>query len=151
MILALVVWVGGIIFFAFVMAPAVFAVLPTHQMAGTVIQRTLPQLHWLGIVAGIVFLLAAQFAGRWQRRTAASVLILLMLALTLVSQYAVSPRMMRLQAQMPTIDAVSATDSRRVAFNHLHRCSTGLEGGVLILGLAVVYLTSRENLEDRFF
>ncbi|HEX5434805.1 MAG TPA: DUF4149 domain-containing protein, partial [Candidatus Angelobacter sp.] len=40
MLLCLVVWLGGIIFFGFVLAPAVFAVLPTHELAGNVVNRT---------------------------------------------------------------------------------------------------------------
>jgi len=39
--LSLIVWLGGIIFFA-VLAPNVFAVLPTHQLAGNVVGRFAP-------------------------------------------------------------------------------------------------------------
>ncbi len=43
MLLSLVVWIGGIIFFAFVVAPTVFkpSILPTHQLAGNVVSRSL--------------------------------------------------------------------------------------------------------------
>jgi hypothetical protein len=62
-----------------------------------------------------------------------------MLALTLVSQYGVSPKMVALRKDMVEIDAVSPDDPRRVEFNKLHRYSTALEQGVLILGLVVLW------------
>ena len=57
MLLSLVVWIGGLIFFAFVMAPALFnpAVLPTRQLAGNVVSRTLGSSARDGFACGIVF------------------------------------------------------------------------------------------------
>jgi hypothetical protein len=40
-LLSLVVWIGGIIFFPFGVAPPVFGVLPTHDLAGKVVNRSL--------------------------------------------------------------------------------------------------------------
>jgi hypothetical protein len=44
---------------------------------------------------------------------------------------------------MGNIDSVAITDTARVQFNALHAWSTRLESGVLLLGLAVVYLIAR--------
>ncbi len=57
MLLSLVVWIGGIIFFAFVVAPTVFkpGILPSHQLAGNVVNRSLSLLHAMAIVCGVVF------------------------------------------------------------------------------------------------
>lgn len=148
--LALVVWVGGIIFFAFVMAPALFAVLPSHQLAGNVVNRVLPTLHWMGIVAGLVFLTTAvttSYHYKGQVRPLARrccLLIAVMMVLTLVSQVGVSRRMSVLRAEMGTIDELSVNDARRVEFNRLHGWSTRIEATVLVLGLLVVYWTARE-------
>jgi uncharacterized membrane protein len=147
MLLALVVWVGGIIFFAFVMAPSAFAVLPTHQMAGNVVNRALPILHWMGIVSGVVFLavgLLTREDNTVGRMPTKSLLVVVMILLTLISQAGVSRRMGVLRAQMGTIDELARTDPRRAEFNRLHGWSTGIEGTVLALGLVVVYLTARE-------
>ena len=65
-----------------------------------------------------------------------------MLALTLISQFGISPKMASLRASMGEIDSVSPTDPARVQFNALHVWSTRLEGGVFLLGLIVVYLTA---------
>jgi hypothetical protein len=72
------------------------------------------------------------------------VLLVIMLLLTLTSQFAITPKMASLRASMGEIDNVSPTDPARVQFNALHIWSTGLEMGVLFLGLAVVYLTAAQ-------
>jgi len=41
MLLSLVVWLGGLIFFSFVVAPTLFSVLPTRHLAGSVVSRSL--------------------------------------------------------------------------------------------------------------
>ena len=56
MLLSLVVWIGGLIFFAFVLAPTAFTVLPTTHLAGNVVGRALSKLHWIAIFSGIVYL-----------------------------------------------------------------------------------------------
>ena len=61
MLLSLVVWVGGIVFFAFVLAPTVFhpGILPSRQLAGAVVSRSLGILHWMGLACGVVFLVTS--------------------------------------------------------------------------------------------
>ena len=45
MMLSLVVWIGGLVFFAFVLAPTAFQVLPNTHLAGNVVGRALGKLH----------------------------------------------------------------------------------------------------------
>ncbi len=56
MLLALVIWVGSIVFFSFAVAPTLFAVLPSRHLAGLVVTRALASLHWIGAAAGLIFL-----------------------------------------------------------------------------------------------
>lgn len=146
MLLALIVWVGGLIFFAFVAAPSAFAVLPTPALAGNLVGRNLAALHWIGIVSAVIFLFGsmlysrAKFA-RFRPFALVNVLVVLMLVLTLISQFAITPRIHALRAQLTPGN--SATDPVRIEFNRMHQWSTRLEGGVLVLGVAVVLLTSR--------
>ena len=148
MLLALIVWVGGIIFFAFVLAPIVFHVLPTVELAGNVVSRSLTVLHWMGMISGAVFLAASllysqsRFA-RPRPFALVNLLVVLMLALTLISQFAITPRMRALRSQIGAIDTVARDDAQRMEFERLHAWSTRAEGGVLFLGLAVVLLTAR--------
>ena len=148
MLLSLIVWVGGLIFFAFVVAPTAFAVLPTRHLAGNVVGRSINALHWMGIVAGLIYLACSVLYNRFSRGTthiftARHVLICLMLVLTLISQFVVSAKMAALRAAMGEIDLVPIADARRIAFNQLHAWSTRLESGVLILGLIVLFLVAR--------
>jgi hypothetical protein len=142
MLLSLVVWVGGIIFFAFVVAPALFSVLPTRQLAGSVVTRCLGALHWIGVGCGVTFLVCSLLDGKTAMLR--NGLIVGMLALTLVSQIVVGGKMQRLRADMGDIDSVAVSDARRVEFNALHQWSTRLEVVVLLLGLVAIYTLARE-------
>jgi uncharacterized membrane protein len=148
MLLALVVWLGGIVFFAFVLAPTVFAVLPTRELAGNVVSRSLTLLHGMGVISGIIFAFASMLhsrlsAGTAQPLSARHLLVYGMIVLTLVSQFAVSGKMAALRTEMGVIDNLPQNDARRLEFNRLHQWSTRLEGAVLLLGLTILYLTAR--------
>ncbi|MBZ5532670.1 MAG: DUF4149 domain-containing protein [Acidobacteriia bacterium] len=148
MLLALITWIGGIIFFSFVLAPTVFSVLPSRELAGNVVNPSLNRLHWMGIACGLVFLLCSLLHNRMQHApfravSGVHILAVLMLALTLISLFVITPRMAALRKDMGVIDNISPSDPRRVEFNRLHVWSTRSEGGVFFLGLAVVVLTAR--------
>ena len=147
MLLSLVVWIGGLIFFAFVLAPTAFQVLPNTHLAGNLVGRSLNKLHWIAIISGVLFLISSLLYSYFTQGTAhlfamRHILICLMLALTLFSQFWIIPRMDTLRAQVGNFASVSLTDPARVQFDALHVWSTRLEGAVLLLGLAVVYLTA---------
>ncbi|MGD0512042.1 MAG: DUF4149 domain-containing protein [Terriglobales bacterium] len=148
MLLSLIVWIGGLIFFAFVLAPTAFSVLPSRHLAGTVVGRSLGALHWMGIVSGIIFLASSILYSQLTKGSphffaARNVLICLMLALTLISQFGIIPRMDTLRASIGgEIDSVPADNPARMQFDALHVWSTRVEGGVFLLGLVVVYLTA---------
>src|SRR6202035_4863418 len=108
MFLSLMVWIGGLIFFAFVLAPTVFnipEVLPNTHLAGNVVGRALGKLHWIAIVSGIIFLASSLLYSRLANGTAHAfamrhVLICLMIGLTLLSQFWIIPRMDTLRASV---------------------------------------------------
>ncbi|HTW30654.1 MAG TPA: DUF4149 domain-containing protein [Candidatus Sulfotelmatobacter sp.] len=147
MLLSLVVWVGGIIFFA-IMAPTAFHLLPTRLLAGTLVGNLLAKLHWIAIVSGIVYLLSSLAYNRITDGTAhlfagRHLLVGAMLALTLLSQFWITPRMLALRAQVASFDtAATPTDIARVQFDALHVWSTRIEVTILLLGLIVLYLTA---------
>jgi hypothetical protein len=80
--------------------------------------------------------------GTTQSLEARHVLIVIMIGLTLVSQLAISARMNAMRLQLGSIDQVSQLDPLRMEFNRLHVWSTRVEMSVLVLGLAVIYLTA---------
>ncbi len=147
MLLSLIIWLGGLIFFAFVLAPTAFSALPTRHMAGTVVGKSLVTLHWMGLVAGLVYLITSLLYSRLTMGTphpfaARNILVILMLVLTLVSQFGIIPRMDKLRASIGTIDSVPPDNPARVEFDGLHVWSTRVEGGVLLLALVLTYLTA---------
>jgi len=145
MFLSLVLWIGGLIFFAFVLAPTAFQVLPNTHLAGNVVGRALGKLHWIAIISGIVFLITSLLYSRLTAGTAhlfamRHVLVILMLGLTLLSQFWIIPKMDTLRASVADFAQVPLTNPARVQFDKLHIWSTRVEGAVLILGLVVIYL-----------
>jgi uncharacterized membrane protein len=149
-ILSLVVWVGGIAFFAFVLAPTAFAVLPTTHLAGSVVAVTLSKLHWIGIVCGIAFLICSMglqrvVRGRARPLAMPHLLLYAMLALTCISQFAVMPKMARLRVSVGEIESVPVANPARAQFEALHVWSVRLEGAVLLFGVLAVYSTARRT------
>lgn len=151
MLLALVVWIGGIIFLAFVEAPTAFTpgLLPTRHMAGSIVGQSLGLLHAMAIVSGIVFLIASMLycrmsAGSARPLALRHLLIVLMLGLTLISQFAISPKMHALRAQAGVIDNLALDSPVRAEFGRLHVWSENFETAVLLLGLIAVFRTAQE-------
>ena len=147
MLLSLVAWIGGLIFFAFVLAPTTFQVLPNTHLAGNVVGRALSKLHWIAIISGIVFLITSLLYSYITQGTAhvfalRHVLICLMLALTLFSQFWMIPRMDTLRASVSDFATVPLTNPARVQFDALHVWSTRVEGAVLLLGLVAIFVTA---------
>lgn len=161
MLLALIVWIGGIIFFALVEAPTLFTVLPTTRLAGDVVSVSLTKLHWMGLISGSVFLICSLFYNqlkyaRAKPFAASHILIVLMLAFTLISQFGITPRLRKVRAQLemaqkPGYDPyIPGSTPQLIAlfsgqFNTLHAWSTRLEGSVLLLGIGVVALSARKS------
>jgi hypothetical protein len=149
MLLSLVAWIGGLIYFAFVLAPTVFApgVLPNTHLAGNIVGRALGKLHWIGIVSALIFLGSSMLYSRITDGTAHVFalrhgLVFLMLGLTLLSQFWIIPRMDTLRATVSDFATVAIDNPVRAQFDALHVWSTRVEGAVLLLGLAAIYLTA---------
>ena len=150
MLLSLVVWLGGLIFFAFVLAPTVFSpgLLPSRQMAGSIVGRSLDRLHYMAIVSGIIFLIASMLysrmaSGNARPLAARHILIVLMLLLTVISQFAISPKMHAIRAEAGVIDDLPPDSPLRMEFDRLHMWSEKFEVAVLLLGLAALYTTAQ--------
>lgn len=150
-VFALGTWVGAILFLSFAVAPGAFSVLATREQAGAMVGVALTRLHYLGLGAGLLYivttLLLEPRPGVLLR--APVMLVVLMLVLTLVSQYAVTPRMTGLRAEMASahgsIDQTPADHPARQAFGRLHGISTLVELAVLLAGIAALYLTVRHS------
>ncbi len=148
--LGLSLWLGSDVFLSFVMAPGAFRILASRDQAGAMVGYGLWWMHMIGVVCGIA-ILVARLLRTWKFASLAAqaaLCVALMILLTVVSQHAVSPKMAALRGQMGSIQAfqASAADSPLLAeFSKLHRISVSLESGVLLAGLAALYLMVKES------
>ncbi len=144
--LCLGLWLGSDVFLSFVVAPGAFRVLGSRDAAGAIVGFALGRMHLLGVICGIVFLLARVARTRTFASFVAPVAlcVVLMMALTVASQVGVSPRMAMLRVQMGSIQATAQDSPLLAEFSRLHRISVSLESGVLLAGFAALFLLVRE-------
>jgi len=100
----------------------------------------------LGVVAALLYLfasvaLAQSFKGLVRP---AAIGVVLMLLLTVASQRLVTPKLAALRTQMGSVASTPVNDPLRVEFNRLHKMSVNLEGSVLLIGFAALFLTVRD-------
>ena len=69
--------------------------------------------------------------------------VLIMVILTLVSQQVVIRRMNVLRREMGSVIATPTDNPSRVEFDRLHGVSVHLEGAMLLIGFAALFLTVR--------
>ncbi|HEX3104620.1 MAG TPA: DUF4149 domain-containing protein [Terriglobales bacterium] len=153
MLLCLTVWIGSLIFFP-VVAQTSFAVLPSAHLAGLVVRNTLIDLHWIGLVAGIVFQVCSMIdsrvtIGKLRVFASSHVILFLMLTLTAISQFAIIPRMDLLRITAGEISMLPVSNPMRAEFDSLHAWSTRIEMTVLLLGLIVLYSVARRFSNSR--
>lgn len=149
-VFALGTWIGSIFYFSAAVAPGAFRVLPSQDLAGLLVEFSLRRLHTLGVVAGIVFLLASaaiavSASGSRRSELLASIGVAIMLVLTVISQHIMIRRMMELRREMGSVAATAKEDPRRVEFDKLHRVSVQLEGATLLIGFAALFLRVRST------
>jgi hypothetical protein len=86
-------------------------------------------------------------SGNARPLAARHVLIVLMLLLTVISQFAISPKMHAIRAEVGVIhggiDNVPPDNPLRTEFDRLHVWSEKFEEAVLLLGLVALYTTAQ--------
>jgi uncharacterized membrane protein len=151
-LLTMALWVGGLAFFAFVLAPTAFGTLPTIHLAGSVVGACLKVFDGVELGCGTVFLAATaalflraphRIRGRYEMEF---LLAGVMVLATAYLQWNIIPAMDRDQAQASgDVNALPADNLTRVHFDRLHKGSERIAGTVLLLGLGVLFLMSREQ------
>ena len=153
-LLSMTVWVGGLIFFAFILAPLAFSTLPSAHEAGIIVGGTLHVLNIVGLVCGLIFLLATGamlLSSQRVRKLLFAELLMTaaMLAATAVVQYGIVPAMERDRiAAGGDVDAAAPDNPARLDFQRLHPISEKVEGAALLLGLTIIILMAAES-QDR--
>jgi hypothetical protein len=140
-IILLSTWLGAAILVAAVVAPAAFKVLPTRTLAGALVGQVLPVIFIsgliIGAVAGALDVRASATGLRWMRTAPFVVMVLA----CVLAQFVIGPKIEMVRASLGgAVDALAATDPRRIEFGRLHAFSV-LSMGVAMLGAAVKLFT----------
>jgi len=154
-VLALVVWVGGLVALGGIAAPSAFEVMAARQipegrqLAGALFGEMLRRFTLISYAAGGVVMLtlvARRILGPRPHRFAwRAGLAAVMLASTAYGSMAVATRIQRLQRDLAVSpSSLPADDARRIEFGRLHGLSTALQLVPLLGGLALLFWEIKE-------
>ena len=154
-VVALVLWVGGLVVAGALVAPSVFGVLQSWNesqgrvLAGQVFGEVLLRLTWLSYAMGAVMFITLtlhRLLGARPVKYGIRVGIMaLMLLLMMITGFYLIPEVDSIQAQVSgPVSELPDTDPRRVAFNRLHGLSNILFSITAIGGLALCWWEARE-------
>ncbi len=141
-------WLGAACFFSFAVAPSAFAVLPSREIAGSLVSRTLMIVNLSGLVIGLI-LLASSFIKRldikpfwlWTERF----LLLILTLACAVGQFVIALWLSFIRAQIgKPIDEVAIDDPLRIQFNNLHQYSVWALAAGMIAALILFFLIARK-------
>jgi uncharacterized membrane protein len=150
-LLAIVVWIGGLIVLGGIAAPAIFEVVAARDLpdgrllSGAIFGEMLRRFHLVSYICGAVILIAlfvrAVLGPRPRRFALRAAIAALMLGAALYSGVVLSRTIARVQREIGEGVAASSLpegDPRRAAFGRLHAQSTLLQivplaGGLILL------------------
>jgi hypothetical protein len=143
----LVLWAGMVLAFAFLVAPLLFALLPSRDLAGLVAGRSVARLDvaaWMAFLGAMALVQVPRWAkeirdgetvGPLRLWGAAAVLALLM---CFTSSFIVTPRLHTLRARMAgAVETLPPDHPDRAAYRKAHSISRQLMGLRLLLALAL--------------
>ena len=136
---ALTLWVGGLWAIGYLVAPTLFASLADRQLAGMLAGKLFALIGWVGLAcaAYMLLVLSVRLGGAVFKR-AIFWLLVVMLALTLVSQFGLQPLIAQLKAEAMPREVMESVLRDRFAAWHGISSILYLVQSVLGLWLAVV-------------
>lgn len=139
-LLLLGIWLGSAVFFIGV-AQSAFALLPTRELAGAIVNRNLMFLNIAGLGIGILLLVLSLVAAKNSNRAllwAERFFLLILTAACAVGQFVIALWLQLTKAQMGgvPVDEVAVDDPLRVQFNAIHEYSVW----VLIAGMVAALI-----------
>ncbi|HEY9224996.1 MAG TPA: DUF4149 domain-containing protein [Gemmatimonadaceae bacterium] len=148
-VVLLAFWLGAAVFFGSVVAPALFAVLPSRTLAGAVVGLTLPAILYSGMAVGafvLVLQVAMRRGWRWKGRELAALITIVACG---IAQFGVGPRIARLRTEIGgPIESLPFDDARRVAFGRLHGISVAWLGLAMLAAFICGLIAARAVRRD---
>ncbi len=147
-LLLVALWLGAACFFIAV-AQSSFAVLPSRELAGSVVSRTLMVLNLSGLILGSILLLTSfikqQEINRfrvWAERFS----LLILVAACAVGQFVIGLWLSFIRTQIGRpIDEVAADDPLKIQFNTLHQYSVWVLMAGMIAALLAFFLIAQKS------
>jgi hypothetical protein len=154
-LIALTIWVGGLIGVGAVAAPAIFETIDARQgpdgrlLAGAVAGEMFRRFHWVGYACGAalvgVLTLRAVLGPRPRWFAARAALAVAMLGSSAYSGFVVSPRIENTRKEIGVSpSSLPEGDARRAAFGRLHAQSSLLQLVPIVGGLVLIVLELRD-------
>lgn len=154
-LLLLGLWLGAAIFFAASVAPTVFGELrdaglvDADEFAARIVTRSIAVINSSGFAVGLFLLMTAYFSARSGKRLAVfgeMICASIMVIMTGVSTWVISPRMLALRVAMRLpINQIVPTDPRGVEFDSLHHYSVMVMGVAMVAALLAFVFASRSG------
>ena len=137
-------WLGAAVFFSMAVAQSAFAVLPSRELAGAVVNRTLMILNYGGMIIGLILLASSIVNKEKVNRLKLWIeqgLLLFLTAACAFGQFVIGARLHALREQIGRpIDEVAADDPLRIAFGALHGYSVMMLAFAMLAALIVYFL-----------
>jgi hypothetical protein len=154
-VVALVLWVGGLIVAGALVAPSVFGVLQAWNeaegrvLAGRVFGEVLLRLTWLSYAMGVIMFVTLtlhRLLGARPPKYGVRVGIMgVMLVMMAAMGFYILPQVNAIQAAVTgPVSALAVTDPARVEFDRLHGLSNILFSITAVGGLALCFWETRE-------
>ena len=155
-VLALVVWLGGMVVLGALVAPATFQILQAsapangRALAGDLFGQILARFHYVAYASGavlLVSLIAMALLGPRPRAFAVRLAVIAaMLLLSLYSGFIVLATIDAIQAEIGRLPSLLPPgDPRRIRFDELHVLSTRLMMANIVGALALLYWEARDT------
>lgn len=145
---ALAIWVGAMVAFAFIFAPIAFHTIADLDTFARLIGQTITMVTYVGFACAALILIAIARSGPSRTRRIRLTCIALMLISSVYELTAVIPAMQQILVHAGgSIAALSTHDPRRLAYDAQHRSSSMVYGVTLVAGLVALILRSFDTTD----
>ena len=154
-LLLIALWLGAACFFSFAVASSAFAVLPSRELAVTIVSRTLAIVNYSGLIIGLI-LLASSFVKQSETRNfrlwTERILLVIFSTACAVGQFVIALWLSFVRSQIGRpIDEVAAEDPLRIRFNDLHEYSvwvllTAMAAALVLFFFIITKIAEKINI-----
>lgn len=145
LLFSVAVWVGGQVFFTFLVTPGIFRTLP-RETAGDLVSVLFPKYWALGYGAGLISIaaiLAISFRENifpWLR----IFLLVFMTALTFYSGMVIGPKAREVRLELKSATEPARVEELKARFRRGHMQSYAVNIAVMAAGAAFIFLMARD-------